>query len=120
VAAGLGLIVLVVDLVYALSTFRQLSRSPDDDNSGPLGAILVLWLLLAIAFAAFGTYGAARGRVPWVWFAGACEFLQLLILLSFGGAFWAMYLGAGLGVLAAVIGGDRRVAPRASRQRPDC
>jgi hypothetical protein len=110
VAAGLGLSVLVCDLVYALSTFRQLSRSPDDDNSGPLGAILVLWLLLAIAFAVFGTYGAARGRLPWVWFAGACEFLQLLVLLSFGGAFWAMYCGGGLGVLAAVIGGDRRVA----------
>lgn len=62
---------------------------------------------IGTAIAACATYGAARGRLTWVWYAGVGGALSLVILIGFWGGFWAMFLGAGLVVLAAVIGGTR-------------
>lgn len=107
-SSGSGLFVLVAALVYALADMSSFGGGPDDDSMGARSGIFLVWLLLAIGFAACGTYGAVRGRLVWVWLAGPCVFLQALVLVSIGGGFWAMFLGAGLVVLAAVVGGGRR------------
>lgn len=106
VAGGFGLVVLAGDLVYALSIFNHLGQR-DADFGGPEGAIMLVWLLVAIALAACTILGAARRRVTWVWWAGIGEALGLAILVGIGGAFWSMFVGGGLIVLAALIAGSR-------------
>lgn len=76
---------------------------------------LLLWLFVAIVIAAFATYAIVRSRRTWVWAAGACAFLHLLVLLSMGRGLWAMFLGEGLVLLAAVLFGVERGARERSR-----